>query len=92
MSIKELEEYSEHYDELERISKEVFFERKKKKEFLEKQRLMPNVFIGQAVMHKTYKNGMIIDITNSIITVSFDNGEKKFKLPDAIEQGFITLL
>ena len=92
MSIKELEEYTERYDALEKMSKEIILERKKKKELLARQQLIPETYIGQSVNHKTFNMGVIVDKTGDLITVSFDIGEKKFKLPEAINEGFITLL
>ena len=72
MSIKELEEYTERYDALEKMSREIILERKKKKELLEKQQLIPETYIGQTVKHKMFNMGVIVDKTDDLITVSFD--------------------
>ena len=39
--------------------------------------------LGQKVTHKTFGQGTIINADDCIITVSFSDGEKKFKLPEA---------
>ena len=45
---------------------------------------------GQKVTHKTFGNGIVTMQTDSLVTISFDAGEKKFQYPTAFKQ-FLTL-
>lgn len=45
--------------------------------------------IGLAVSHKIFGNGMIINQTQSSITVKFDFGDKRFIMPSAFVDGFL---
>ncbi len=40
--------------------------------------------VGQAVEHSTFGQGTIIQCSDSIVTVSFPTGDKKFEYPDAL--------
>ncbi len=44
---------------------------------------------GQVVNHKTYGSGIITAVDNSVITVSFEQGDKKFIYPDAFKDFLI---
>ena len=46
--------------------------------------------IGLPVSHKTFGNGIITDQTSSSITVKFDFGIKRFIMPSAFVDGFLT--
>lgn len=46
--------------------------------------------IGQSIQHKAFGNGVIIDLTDNIITICFSKGEKKFIYPDAFSS-YLTL-
>lgn len=46
--------------------------------------------VGVSVSHKTFGNGTITDQTNSSITVKFDFGNKRFIMPSAFVDGFLT--
>lgn len=41
---------------------------------------------NQAVKHKTFGSGVVIELTTKIITVCFSEGEKKFVYPDAFRE------
>ncbi|HZK87386.1 MAG TPA: hypothetical protein VFC40_05445 [Syntrophomonas sp.] len=44
--------------------------------------------IGQAVVHQTFGEGIVINQTENVLTVSFKHEEKKFVYPNAFE-GFL---
>lgn len=46
--------------------------------------------VGVSVSHKTFGNGTITEQTNSSITVKFDSGNKRFIMPSAFVDGFLT--
>ncbi len=46
--------------------------------------------VGVSVSHKTFGNGIIIEQTTSSITVKFDFGNKRFIMPSAFVDGFLT--
>lgn len=41
--------------------------------------------IGQPIKHKIFGNGIVMDLTDKIVSVSFQGGEKKFIYPDAFK-------
>ena len=41
---------------------------------------------GQKVTHKTFGNGIVTMQTDSLVTISFDAGEKKFQYPTAFNR------
>lgn len=45
---------------------------------------------GLSVSHKSFGNGTIIEKEDSIITVNFDFGSKRFVMPSAFIDGFLT--
>jgi hypothetical protein len=47
------------------------------------------VSIGSLVQHAKFGTGSVRSIENSMITVDFPGGTKKFLFPDAIENGFL---
>lgn len=44
---------------------------------------------GQAVSHHTFGCGMITSLTDTIVTVRFPAGEKKFRYPEAFEEHLV---
>lgn len=46
--------------------------------------------VGLPVSHKTFGNGTITDQTHFSITVKFDFGNKRFIMPSAFVDGFLT--
>ena len=46
--------------------------------------------VGLPVSHKTFGNGTITDQTHFSITVKFDFGNKRFIMPSAFIDGFLT--
>lgn len=46
--------------------------------------------VGLPVSHKTFGNGIITDQTHFSITVKFDFGDKRFIMPSAFVDGFLT--
>ena len=44
---------------------------------------------GHAIRHKTFGSGVITAFTESIITISFSEGEKKFIYPDAFKEHLV---
>jgi len=46
--------------------------------------------VGVSVSHKTFGNGIITEQTTSSITVKFDFGNKRFIMPSAFIDGFLT--
>lgn len=46
--------------------------------------------VGASVSHKTFGNGTITDQAHSSITVKFDFGDKRFIMPSAFIDGFLT--
>lgn len=50
------------------------------------------VAIDTKVKHKIFGEGKVIELTNSAITLKFNQGEKRFVFPDAFESGFLQLL
>ena len=46
--------------------------------------------VGLPVSHKTFGNGIITEQTTSSITVKFDFGNKRFIMPSAFIDGFLT--
>lgn len=46
--------------------------------------------LGAGVKHKKFGSGVITDVTKNIITVRFNEGEKRFQYPDAFQQ-YLTL-
>jgi hypothetical protein len=56
---------------------------------MEKERILAMSITGQVVNHKTYGSGIITAVDNSVITVSFEQGDKKFIYPDAFKDFLI---
>jgi len=48
--------------------------------------------IGTAVLHKKFGKGKVTGIKSGKVMVSFDISNKTFLFPDAIEQGFLTVI
>ena len=91
MTFKEMEEYTDRFDARQKLIEEVFNERKKRKALEERKKDTPDLHVGDRVSHRLYKTGIITNINGEIITVSFENDIKKFKIPDAIIAGFISI-
>lgn len=47
---------------------------------------------GDMVLHKSFGTGTVVNIAGTTICVKFSIGEKKFKIPMAFEQGFLSLV
>ena len=47
------------------------------------------VAVGVAVQHKAFGAGKVIEIKGGLITVAFEQGEKRFEFPGAFENGFL---
>lgn len=56
----------------------------------ERSTLFQSGFMGLAVIHKTFGNGTITEQAAQIITVQFDSANKRFVLPSAFTEGFLT--
>ena len=53
----------------------------------------PAPYIGARVQHKAFGDGIIVNIDDPYIGVSFQKvGEKKFRIPDAFNNGFLSML
>jgi hypothetical protein len=48
-----------------------------------------NVIVGGTVQHKIFGAGKVIEIGGGLITVAFDQGQKRFEFPGAFENGFL---
>lgn len=46
-------------------------------------------FVGAAVSHAKFGTGKVIELGGGYVTVSFEQGEKRFMFPDAFESGFL---
>ncbi|MCL2628514.1 MAG: GIY-YIG nuclease family protein [Oscillospiraceae bacterium] len=46
---------------------------------------------GVVVIHKVFGSGIVLDISDSMITVAFGTAEKKFIFPAAFENGFLSV-
>ena len=49
----------------------------------------PRVTVGMLVEHKTFGTGKVIELGAGLITVVFDQGQKRFEFPSAFENGFL---
>ena len=49
------------------------------------------VAIGYAVIHKTFGEGTVIDLSDKYIIVSFGKAEKRFEFPGSFNNGFLKL-
>jgi len=52
---------------------------------------LSDVKVGVAVTHKVFGEGIIAEINENRIYVSFGKAKKMFLLPDAFEGGFLKL-
>lgn len=52
--------------------------------------LMEAGLVGLAVTHRAFGAGTVIGKESAAITVKFDSGEKRFMLPSAFTDGFLT--
>lgn len=50
---------------------------------------VPRVTIGMDVEHKTFGVGKVIEFHDGLITVVFEQGQKRFEFPSAFENGFL---
>jgi hypothetical protein len=50
------------------------------------------VTVGATVQHKAFGAGKVIELGGGLITVAFDQGQKRFEFPSAFENGFLTIL
>ena len=49
------------------------------------------VSVGVTVKHKTFGAGKVIEMKDGLITVTFEQGQKRFELSSAFEKGFLKL-
>ena len=47
------------------------------------------VTVGAAVSHSKFGTGKVIELSGGYVTVSFEQGEKRFLFPNAFESGFL---
>ena len=47
------------------------------------------VAIGVTVQHKAFGAGKVIELSDGLITVTFEQGQKRFEFPSAFENGFL---
>ena len=47
------------------------------------------VAVGAAVSHGKFGTGKVIELSGGYVTVSFEQGEKRFLFPNAFESGFL---
>lgn len=52
---------------------------------------LPNVSVGDKVIHRAFKEGVVSDISERRIKVNFVIGEKVFVFPNAIHDGFLKI-
>lgn len=50
------------------------------------------VAVGITVHHKAFGPGKVIELRDGLITVAFEQGEKRFEFPGAFENGFLLIL
>ncbi len=48
------------------------------------------VAVGVTVQHKGFGAGKVIELGGGLITVAFEQGQKRFEFPSAFENGFLT--
>ena len=48
-----------------------------------------NVAVGVMVQHKAFGTGKVIELGGGLITVAFEQGQKRFEFPGAFENGFL---
>jgi hypothetical protein len=49
------------------------------------------VAVGVTVSHKIFGAGKVIEVGSGLITVAFDQGQKRFEFPGAFENGFLKI-
>ncbi len=49
------------------------------------------VGVGITVRHKAFGAGKVIELNGGLITVAFEQGQKRFEFPSAFENGFLSL-
>jgi len=50
-----------------------------------------SVAIGVTVQHKAFGAGKVIELGGGLITVTFEQGQKRFEFPSAFENGFLKM-
>jgi hypothetical protein len=50
---------------------------------------VPRVTVGMEVEHDTFGRGKVIEFRDGLITVAFEQGQKRFEFPSAFENGFL---
>ena len=48
-----------------------------------------SVVVGATVQHKAFGAGKVIELGGGLITVAFEQGQKRFEFPSAFENGFL---
>lgn len=49
------------------------------------------VAVGVIVQHKAFGAGKVIELSAGLITVAFEQGQKRFEFPSAFENGFLKM-
>jgi hypothetical protein len=49
------------------------------------------VAVGVTVQHKVFGAGEVIKLDGGLITVAFEQGQKRFEFPRAFENGFLSV-
>ncbi len=50
---------------------------------------VPRVTVGMEVKHDNFGTGKVIEFQNGLITIAFEQGQKRFEFPSAFENGFL---
>ncbi len=50
---------------------------------------VPKVTVGMELKHQYFGVGKVIEFRNGLITVAFEQGQKRFEFPSAFENGFL---
>ena len=50
---------------------------------------VPRVTVGMEVKHNSFGTGKVIEFRDGLITVAFEQGQKRFEFPSAFENGFL---
>ncbi len=50
---------------------------------------VPKIIVGTQVQHKSFGVGKVIELGGGLITITFEQGQKRFEFPSAFENGFL---
>ena len=48
--------------------------------------------VGSQIGHKIFGEGKVVQMKENMITVTFGKAEKRFRFPEAIENGFLKII